>query len=390
MKITSIETHICDAYRTNWVFVKVQTDEGLHGWGEATLETRELTVAQAVQELEPGLIGKDPMDIEDFWFKAYRDSYWRGGPVLMTAMAGVDMALWDITGKALGVPVHRLLGGKVRDSVPCYLNGWFAPAKTAEEFADKAAELVDSGFWGLKWDPFDDAWLTMSPKQFGQAMDCIAQVKAAVNGKLDLMIEGHGRFDVPTAFRIAKQLEKHEVLWFEEPIPPDNLEGLAHLRSRVGVPLAAGERLYNRYDYRKFFGLGCGDYIQPDVCHVGGISELRKIANMAEAYHIPFCPHNPNGPVAHAATLQVAASAPNFFLLETMLSDVPHRADICNEELIVKNGYTQIPDKPGLGIDLDEAAIEKYPYKPHPLRHFGGNLTDIRPKQAKHYLKAEA
>ena len=151
MKITGIDTFVCDAYRTNWVFVKVQTDEGLHGWGEATLETRELSVAQAVQELEPGLLGKDPMNIEEFWFHAYRDSYWRGGPVLMSAMAGVDMALWDLTGKALGGgPVHRLLGGKVRDEVPCYLNGWFTPAKIPGEFTQKAAALADSGFWGLK------------------------------------------------------------------------------------------------------------------------------------------------------------------------------------------------------------------------------------------------
>jgi galactonate dehydratase len=388
MKITGIETFICDCYRTNWVFVKVLTDEGLYGWGEATLEMRELTVAQAVKELEPGLLGKNPMDIEDFWFHAYRDAYWRGGPVLMSAMAGVDMALWDIMGKALDVPVHRLLGGKVREAVPCYLNGWFAPAKTAEEFADKAAALVYSGFWGLKWDPFGDAWLTLSPKEFDRAMDCVAQVKAAVKGKLDLIIEGHGRFDIPTAFRIAKQLEKYDVLWFEEPIPPDNPRGLAQLRNRVGVCLAAGERLYNRYDYRDFFRLGCADYIQPDVCHAGGISELRKIANMAEVHHIPFCPHNPNGPVAHAATLQVAAATPNFFLLETMLDDVPHRAEICDERLCLQNGKTLVPDRPGLGIELDEAAIKKYPYKIHPLRHYGGDLTDIRPKQTEHYFKS--
>lgn len=388
MKITKIETFLCDAYRTNWVFVKVLTDEGIYGWGESTLESRELTVAQAIQELEPALIGKNPMNIEDFWYRAYRDSYWRGGPVLMSALAGVDMALWDIMGKALNVPVYQLLGGKVRDRLPCYLNGWFAPAKTADEFAQKASLLVDSGFSGLKWDPFGDAWLTLSAKQLDQAMDCISQVKSAVNNKLDLMIEGHGRFDVPTAIRIAKRLEEYDVLWFEEPIPPDNLEGMSQIKNRVGVRIAAGERLYNRYDYTDFFRLGCGDFIQPDVCHVGGISEIRKIANMAEAHHIPFCPHNPNGPIANAATLQVAATLPNFYLLETMLTDVPHRSEICDENLEIKNGEMMIPeDKPGLGVTIDEDAVKKFPYNPHPLRHYGGDLTDIRPRMAKSYYE---
>ena len=387
MKITGVETFLCDAYRTNWVFVKVTTDQGLHGWGEATLESRELTVAQAVQELEPGLLGQDPMDIEKFWYRGYRDAYWRGGPVLMSALSGVDMALWDITGKALGVPVHRLLGGKVRDAAPCYLNGWFTPAKVPEEFAEKAKTLAGSGFHGLKWDPFGRAWLSLSPSQLDRAVSCVEQVREAVGSAMPLMIEGHGRFDIPTALRIGKRLDEFGVFWFEEPIPPDNLPGLADLRSRMGVSLAAGERLYNRYDFRDFFRLGCGDYVQPDVCHAGGISELRKIANMAEAFHIPFCPHNPNGPVANAATLQVVAAAPNFYLLETMLNDVPHRGEVCDEELVIRDGEMLIPDRPGLGIEVNQEALAKYPYQPHPLRHYGDDLTDIRPSLAKNYYK---
>ena len=221
--------------------------------------------------------------------------------MLMSAIAGVEMALWDIKGKALGVPVYQLLGGKVRDAIPCYANGWFAPAKTTDEFAAKAVEVKRHGFKGLKWDPFGNAWLSISKHDLAQAMKCVEKVAAAVGDDVELLIEGHGRFDIPTAVRIAQALEPFNVLWFEEPIPPDDLEGLAEVTRRSRVAIAAGERLYNRYDYQRFFQLNCADFAQPDVSHAGGILEMRQIGAMAEAKHIPFCPHNPSGPVANAA-----------------------------------------------------------------------------------------
>ncbi len=387
MKVTGIETHICHAYRTNWVFVKVLTDvDGLYGVGEATLEYKEHTVAQACVELERVLIGKDPHRIEEFWHTAYRDAYWRGGAVLMSALSAIEMALWDIKGKDLGVPVYQLLGGKVRDAIPCYANGWFAPAKTPDEFAEKAKQAVAQGFKALKWDPFGSAYLQIERKQLNEAMACVGAVYDAVKDSADIIIEGHGRFDIPTAVRIGQALGEFDILWFEEPIPPQNLEGLAEVKRRVNVPISAGERLYNRWDFRTLFELKAADFVQPDVSHAGGIMELKKIAAMAEAYHIPICPHNPSGPVANAATLQLAACIPNFYLLETMSSDVPWRADISTETVKFESGAMGIPDKPGLGIDINVAEIKKHPFVAKELRHYQGTLTEIRPADAKSYF----
>lgn len=387
MKITAVKTFVCNAFRTNFVFVKIETDSDIHGWGEATLEYKEPTVVAAIHDLEYYLIGKDPQNIEAFRHDCYRDAYWRGGPVLMSALAGVEMALWDIKGKALGVPVYQLLGGKVRDAVPAYVNGWFSPAKTPEEFAEKVIQVRDNGFTACKWDPFGKAWLQISKKDLATSMECVRQVAAAAGNDVDLLIEGHGRFDIPTAVKIAQRLEEFDIFWFEEPIPPDDKEGLAEVKRRARVPIAAGERLYNRYEYRQFFDLSCSDYIQPDISHAGGLMELRFLGAEAEARHIGFCPHNPSGPVANAATLQLAACVPNFVKLEMMMTDVPYRADICDEQLTVENGCVIIPERPGLGIELNEKEMEKYPFIPTQLRHYRGDLTNIRPVDAVPYYQ---
>ena len=389
MKVTAIKTFICNAFRTNFVFVKVETDSGLHGWGEVTLEYKELTVQAAIHDLESYLIGKDPHNIEAFRHDCYRDAYWRGGPVLMSALAGVEMALWDIKGKALGVPCYQLLGGKVRDSVPIYVNGWFSPAKTPDEFAEKAKEVAAKKFLGCKWDPFGKAWQQISKHDLNSAMECIAKVAEVVGEDVQLLIEGHGRFDIPTAVKIGRRLEEFDIFWFEEPIPPDDKEGMKQVKDRVRVSIAAGERLYNRYEYRQFFELGCSDYIQPDISHAGGLFEMRMLGAEAEARHIGFCPHNPSGPVANAATLQLAACVPNFVMLEMMMTDVPYRAEICDEDLTIKGGRMVIPDRPGIGIDLNEKELLKHPYIRTELRHYRGDLTNIRPVDAVPYYKME-
>lgn len=387
MKVTGLKTYLCHAYRTNWVFVEVYTDAGITGVGEATLEMRELAVEQAILELERYLVGRDPHAIESFWHDAYRDAYWRGGPVLMSALAGVEMALWDIKGKDLGVPVYQLLGGKVRDAVPCYANAWFAGAKSADEFAAKARVAQAAGFKGLKWDPFGKAYMHLDPAEMNEALNCIRAVKEAVGNEVHLIIEGHGRFNVPTAVRIGQALQEYGILWFEEPIPPDDKEGLAWVRRKIPVPVSGGERLYSRYDYASFLRLECADYWQPDVSHAGGIMELRKIAAMAESHYIPVCPHNPSGPVANAATLQLAACTPNFYLLETMANDIPYRKDITDEQVQFENGLMSIPDGPGLGINIRPDEIAKYPYEPRNLRHYTGALTDIRPASQEKYFQ---
>ena len=284
------------------------------------------------------------------------------------------------------MPAWKLMGGRCRDRVPMYANGWFAPAKMPDEFAAKAREAVDRGFKALKWDPFGSAYLDISSAQLEQALACIAAVAEAVRGRAEILIEGHGRFNVPTAVRIAQAIAPFRPLWFEEPLPPENLPGLAEVKRRSPVPIAAGERLYNRWQFRDLFALEAADYIQPDVSHAGGLSELRKIAAMAECHNLPVCPHNPSGPVANAASLQLAACLPNFLYLETMSADVSWRADITDEDLRVEDGCMLISERPGLGIELRLDEIAKHPYQPRDLRHYRGDLTDIRPADAPGYF----
>jgi len=386
MKITDIRTFVVDCFRTNWAFVKVYTDEGISGVGEATLEYKEKSLVGAVEHIKDVLVGQDPANIEKIAHDLYRDSYWRSGPVLMSALSAVEMALWDIKGKALGVPVYQLLGGKCHEKVRIYVNGWFAGAKTPEEFGEKAKIAVQRGVTAMKWDPFGKSYLEISNKDLDTALRCIAAVREAAGPGVDLLIEGHGRFNVPTGIKIAQELAQFKPMWFEEPTPPDNLEALKAVRDKSPVAISAGERLYNLREYKDLFEMRAADYIQPDISHAGGLMELKKIAAVAEAYYIPFAPHNPSGPVANAASLQLAACCNNFAILEIMYSDVPWRADVTNENLRYEDGYMYIPDKPGLGIEIDEEACLAHPYQPHTLRHYTGALTDIRPPESKFYF----
>ena len=386
MKVTDIKTFAVDCFRTNWVFVKIYTDEGITGVGEATLEYKEKALFGAVEHIKEYLVGKNPLDIECHRHDIYRDAYWRGGPVLMSALSAVETALWDILGKTLGVPVYQLLGGKVRDKVRIYVNGWFAGAKEPEEFAEKAKIAVKRGVTAMKWDPFGKSYLEITGKDLDKALRCVDEVRRAVGNDVDLLIEGHGRFNIPTAINIAKELAPFKPMFFEEPVPPDNLDALKAVRDKSPVAISAGERLYTMRDYKKMFDLMAADYIQPDVSHAGGIMELKNIAAEAECRYIPFAPHNPSGPVACAATLQLAALCPNLSILEIMYSDVAYRSEITNENLKYADGFIEIPNGAGLGIEINEEACLKYPYKPHTLRHYTGALTDIRPPETAFYF----
>ena len=386
MKISNVTTYVVHCYRTNWVFVKIDTDAGISGVGEATLEMKEKAVEAAVLELADYLQGQDPRHVERHFHLMYRDSYWRTGPVLMSALSAVEMALWDISAKELDVPAYRLLGGKCNDRVKAYANAWFTGAKTPDAFAEKAKLAAARGFQALKWDPFGSAYQNMSVKELDAAMAVVGAVRDAVGNAVDLLIEGHGRFNVPTACTIAHELEPFRPLFFEEPVQPGNLDALADVRAKSRVSIAAGERLYHRNQFRELFEKRAVDVVQPDVSHAGGLGECKKIAAMAETYQLPFAPHNPSGPVAHAATMQLAACTPNFYLLETMATDIPWRKDLTTESLVFKDGYFEIPDRPGLGLELNEEAFAEYPYQPRPLRHYRGDLTDIRPPEAVPYF----
>ena len=385
MKIKSIKTFVIDCFRTNWVFVKVETDEGIHGIGEGTLEYKENALLGAIADLEHALVGKDPFDTEWIFHENYRDAYWRGGPVLMSALSAIDMALWDIKGKALGLPVWKLIGGKCREGVPCYANCWFAGAKEPEEFAAKAIAAVEAGFKGLKWDPFGKNYRQLPPEDFKKAMKCVAAVKAATEGKAEILIECHGRFDVPTALRICNALEEYSPYWVEEPVIPDTMRALADVRLRVRVPIACGERLYTTQQIMDAVEFRCCDYLQPDSSHAGGITGMKQIAAICDAHHIPFCAHNPSGPVANAVTLALGVSTPGYCIHETLFDDVPWRKDVIDEDVRFAGGLMYPSERPGLGIELNEEAAKPHPKQDHWLRHYVGTLTNIRPPDSVKY-----
>lgn len=390
MRITAIDTVLVDFYRTNLVLVLLHTDEGITGVSEATLEGQELAVVGAVRQLADRLIGRDPTRIQQIVYELNRDSYWRGGPVSMTALSAIELALWDVSARALGVPVHRMLGGQTRDRVRAYANGWFSSARTPDEFAAAAVATVAQGFRGLKWDPFEAVDLTVGRLDLERMLEPVAAVRAAVGDDVELFIEGHGRFDVPTAIRVARELEQFQPVFFEEPSPPDSIDALVEIRSKSPVPIAAGERWFGRNAFLPVLQRGAVDFIQPDVTHAGGLLELSFISTLAAAHYVPFAPHNPSGPLSTAATLQLGAAMPNFRYLEIMAVDVPWRSDISNEAVqLTPEGDILISDRPGFGIDLNLDAIAEHPYSPHPMRIFDDAVADIRPADARSYFNLD-
>lgn len=383
MKITGLKTFVVDAFRANYVFVKILTDEGIYGVGEGTVEMKERTVAAAIDELSRYLVGKNPFQIQHHVEMMNRDSYWRTGIILRSALAAVEAALLDIKGKALGVPVYDLLGGRQRDEIQCYANGWFVGARTPAEFAEKAKLAVTAGFHALKWDPFGSSYLAVTPADRYRAIDIVAAVRDAVGKDVDLMIEGHGRFNVPTAISFARDLAPFDPYWFEEPVPPESIDALADVRSKSPIAIAAGERYYEPARFAELIRRSAVDYLQPDVSHVGGLTEAKRIADAAHTHYLPVAPHNPLGPIANAMSLHLAAATANVIWLETMMTDVSWRGDVAIENVSFANGAMKISDAPGLGIDLDEAACARHPYKHYDLRHYQGTLTDIRPPDAR-------
>jgi galactonate dehydratase len=388
MRITDVDTVVVDFYRTNLVFVLLHTDEGLTGIAEATLEGQEHAVRGAVRVAAEAVRGKDASRISQIVYELNRDGYWRGGPVTMTALSAIETALWDVKARALGVPVYELLGGRVRDRVRAYANGWFSGSRTPEDYAAAALATVAQGFRGLKWDPFEAADLTMTTAELRRMLEPVAAVRAAVGDDVELFIEGHGRFDVPTAIRVARELEQYQPMFFEEPAPPDGIDALIEIRKKSPVPIAAGERWFGRHAFVPVLARGAVDYIQPDVTHAGGLSELSFLSTLSAAHYVPFAPHNPSGPLSTAATLQLGAAMPNFRYLEIMAVDVPWRADISDEALVLtEEGDVMIPSGPGLGITLDLEAIGEHPFTPHPMRLFSDAVADIRPADARSYFR---
>ena len=354
----------------NYCYVKVETDEGLWGWGEATCGS--LTVVPMVEELAPAIIGEDPFAIELIWQRLYHCQHnIRGGIIHMAALSGIDVALWDLMGKALGVPVHQLLGGAVRKELWCYSRFDGATPQAAAEHAERE---VARGFTALKGDPFVNWGAHLEPAALKAAVATVAAVREAVGPDVELLIEAHGRLSLESATRFLGAVAVSRPFFIEEPLAPEDLEGLAKLSSRTSIPIATGERLLTKWAFAPLIERGLVDIVQPDPAHAGGITELRKIAAMAEAHHIAIQPHNPYGPVNTAAAAHLNAVFPNFLIMEVIKENGMHDwfEDIARGFPQISDGYCAVPEGPGLGIDLDEEILKSLP--PHPEKHPSGYL----------------
>jgi galactonate dehydratase len=386
MKITDISTIVVNARMRNWVFVKVETDTpGLFGWGEATLEWKTHAVVGAVEDLRPLLTGQDPLRIEHLWQSLYRQQFFKGGIVVMSAISGIDQALWDIKAKQLGVPLYELLGGLVRQRVRMYdhLGGGDSSAvydeATAEAFAGRARQSVADGFTAFKILAVPRTAMLDGRKPIRQAAALMRAVREAVGEDIDVMVDLHGRTTPAMALQYGQALAEYHPWFFEEPCQPENVDGLAEVAHKLSFPVATGERLVTRHQFRQIFEKRACAIIQPDVCHCGGVSEIKKIAAMAEVYDIAVAPHNPLGPLATMVSLHVGFSTPNFLIQEVMRSDVPWRYDIIKEDFEIVDGHFTPPGRPGIGIEIDEQEAAKHPYQPEPaMRYFhpDGSVAD--------------
>ena len=367
MKVTRVRTFKMTAHWRNWLFVKVETDRGISGWGEGSCEGREQAVEGAINEMSANLVGTDPRQVEKHWSEAFRDGYWRVGPENCSALAALDMALWDIKGKALNAPVHELLGGPVRDRIRFYGNGWYGGAGTREEFVEAAKRTVAQGAHALKWDPFWTADLFPDRKLLEAGADLVHSIREAVGPDIELLVEVHGRLSPASAIYAAGLLEESRPLFFEEPVPPDNVDAMALVARSINIPVATGERLYTKWGFRELLEKQAAAYIQPDLTHTGGITEGKKIAAMAEVYYVPIAPHSATGPLLAAANLQLDASVPNFLIQEFFMPDIPLYNEILVENFIrMDGGCLDLPKGPGLSADLDEDALGRMEYRPLP------------------------
>ncbi|SEL60050.1 galactonate dehydratase [Pseudoxanthomonas sp. GM95] len=381
MKITAITTFLVPP---RWLFVRIDTDAGISGWGEPVVEGRAHTVAAAVDELSDYLIGKDPRHIEDHWQVLYRGGFYRGGPILMSALAGIDQALWDIHGKALNQPVHKLLGGPVRDRIRVY--SWIGgdrPADTAR--AAKAA--VERGFTAVKMNATEEVQFVDSHDKVTKVLENVQAVRDAVGKDIGLAVDFHGRVHKPMARVLMRELAPFGLMFIEEPVLSEHLEAIPELAALSPAPIALGERLYSRFDFKRVLQTGGVDIIQPDPSHAGGITETRKIAAMAEAYDVALALHCPLGPIALAANLQLDAVCYNAFIQEQSLGIHYNAANDLLDYLVDRapfaynEGYVTIPDGPGLGIEInqqyvDERVAEGHRWRNPIWRHADGSVAE--------------
>ncbi|KAA0098761.1 galactonate dehydratase [Mycolicibacterium sp. P1-18] len=381
MKITSLTTY---AVPPRWLFLKIETDDGTVGWGEPVLEGRAATVATAVEEMSDYLIGKDPTQIEDLWNVLYRGGFYRGGGFHMSALAGIDQALWDIKGKALGVPAYELLGGKVRDRIKVY--SWVGGDRPAETAA-AARDVVDRGFTAVKLLGTEELQYVDGWDKVDRCVSNVAGVREAVGPDVGIAVDFHGRVHKPMAKVLLRELEPLHLMFVEEPVLSEHLDSCVDVLRQSPIPIALGERLYSRWDFKSVVSSGAVDIIQPDPSHCGGITEARKIAHLAEAYDVALAPHCPLGPIALAACLQIDAGCYNAVIQEQSLGIQYNTTNDLLDYLVdpsvftYRDGFVTIPSGPGLGIEINEEYVAERAAEGHrwrnPLwRHADGSVAE--------------
>lgn len=386
MKITKIRTLVINARMRNWVLVKVETDQpGLYGWGEATLEWKTRGVVGAIEDLSVLLIGQDPRRVEYLWQIMNRQYFWRGGITNYTALSGIDIALWDIKAKELAKPVCELLGGPVRQTLRLYdhlgggsLEGMYETGGP-DEFAELAGASVARGFTAFKAMPIPVAEPVERASTLKKAAQCVAAMRAAVGDDIDIMLDLHARTTPAAAIQFGRLLTDYNLYWYEEPCSPEHVDALMEVSHALPFPIATGERLVGRWEFRELLEKRAVSIIQPDVTHCGGISEARRIAAIAETYMMSVACHNPQGPVSTAASLHVGFATPNYLIQEVVRADVPWRNDVLVSPLDVSRGLVEAPTAPGLGVDVNENEARKHPFAPEVTMerfHRDGSVAD--------------
>ena len=377
MKITDVKvfrmaTPVHKTAGTNWLFVRIDTDAGISGWGEGSLQYKDAALEAEILDFGKFLEGKDPRRIDWIWSSLYRRVTWTGGPVSMSAISAIDLALWDLKAKSLEIPVWELAGGMHRERVRVYANGWFedlsepVPAETVARraspqlHAEAALRLRDEGWTALKFYPFGGPQ-TITPQRIQHGVDLVKAVRDAVGPDMEIGIDVRARLDPWSAGRVAQQLEQFNIAWMEEPILYDNIEAMAEFARSVNVPVSTGEQLYNRWEFRPLLATNTVRMIQPDICHCGGFSETRKIANMAETYYVPVAPHNSNGPISTLASLHLDMSIPNAFMQEIFVSFIERYQEVLTSPIDISDGHATVPSGPGWGADIDLDVLAKYP-----------------------------
>jgi len=370
LRIARVETFRFWAKWKNWLFVRVEDEEGLHGWGEASLAGPIESVENAVHALGAMLVGHEAGGVERHWQAMYHAWRWRAGAIQSTAQSALDIALWDLEGKRLGVPVYRLLGGPYRERVRAYASHWLADVETSDEARDGAREAVRRGFTAFKWNPFKSP--RFRSDEAAEIRREAALMEAARDGAgpdVDIFCDLGERLSARTALAAARAFAPFRPGFFEEPVPYENARAMIALKQQLPVPLATGEHLLTRWEVRELVE-GCGaDILQPDLCHGGGLTEVKRVAAFADTHYLTIAPHNSGGPIATAASLHLMAAIPNAYILEQMEAERPLRDALTTVPLILRDGYFDLPTGPGLGTDLDLAALADSPGRPHEGRY---------------------